>query len=47
LVIDDRHIKVSRNEFQLAEVNKEYLVSFVWNPQSSQIGLLETIEPVK
>jgi hypothetical protein len=47
LVIDDRHIKVSRNEYQLAEVNKEYLVSFVWNPQSSQIGLLETIEPVK
>jgi hypothetical protein len=47
LVIDDRHIKVSRNEYQLAEVNKEYLVSFVWNPQSSQNGLLETIEPVK
>jgi cation transport ATPase len=47
LVIDDRHIKVSRNEFQLAEVNKEYLVSFVWNSRSPQNGLLETIEPVK
>jgi hypothetical protein len=47
LVIGDKHIKVSRNEYQLAEVNKEYLVSFVWNPQSSQNGLLETIEPVK
>jgi hypothetical protein len=47
LVIDDRHIKVSRNGYQLAEVNKEYLVSFVWNSRSPQNSLLETIEPVK
>jgi cation transport ATPase len=47
LVIDDRHIKVSRNEYQLAEVNKEYLISFLWNSRSPQNGLLESIEPVK
>jgi hypothetical protein len=46
LVIDERQIKVSRNEYQLAEVENEYLVSFIWNSRS-QKGILETIEPVK
>lgn len=47
LVIDERHINVSRNEYQLAEVGKKYLVSFIWNSRSPQNGLLETIEPLK
>lgn len=46
LVIDERQIKVSRNEYQLAEVEKEYLISFIWNSRS-QKGILETIETVK
>ncbi|ANX14085.1 hypothetical protein ABE41_018900 [Fictibacillus arsenicus] len=46
LVIDERQIKVSRNEYQLAEVENEYLVSFIWNSRSKK-GILETIEPVK
>jgi hypothetical protein len=47
LVFEDKKIRVSMNEFQLAEVKKEYAVSFVWNSRSPDKGQLETIEPIK
>ena len=46
LVLNDKKIKVSRNEFYLVDVHKEYLVNFVWNSQSPNEGRLETIEPI-
>ncbi|MBU8878885.1 hypothetical protein BGM26_07790 [Bacillus sp. FJAT-29790] len=47
LVFDDKKISVSVNEFQLVEVNQQYLVSFVWNSRSPNKGRLKTIEPFK
>jgi heme/copper-type cytochrome/quinol oxidase subunit 2 len=47
LVFDDKKLKVSMNEYQLVEVNEEYLVSFIWNSRTPNKGRLETIEPIK
>lgn len=44
--LNEKKIRVSRNEFHLVNVNKEYLVNFVWNSQSPNRGRLETIEPI-
>lgn len=47
LVINDKKIKVSYNEFQLVEENKQYLISFILNKRTPDKGKLETIEPLK
>ncbi|MFJ7738834.1 hypothetical protein ACIQ2D_21235 [Lysinibacillus sp. NPDC097287] len=47
LVVDDKTVRVSYNEFQLIEKNHLYLISFVWNKRTPHKGQLETIEPVK
>ncbi|MFJ5624579.1 hypothetical protein ACIQD3_18025 [Peribacillus loiseleuriae] len=47
LVFDDKKIKVSINEYQLVEINENYVVSFIWNLRTPNKGRLETIEPFK
>lgn len=47
LVLDDKKVRVSYNEFQLVEENQQYLISFVWNKRTPNKGQLETIEPLK
>ncbi|MBT2636825.1 hypothetical protein [Bacillus sp. ISL-39] len=44
-VLNGKKIRVSRNEFHLVEVNREYFGSYVWNSQTDR-GKLETIEPI-
>ena len=46
LVLDDKKVRVSYNEFQLVEVNQQYLISFVWNTRNPNKGQLETIKPL-
>lgn len=45
LILNDKKVRVSRNEFYLVDLNKEYLGSFIWNSQTNR-GRLETIEPI-
>ena len=47
LVLDDKVVRVSHNEFQLVEENHQYLISFVWNKRTPNKGQLKTIEPLK
>jgi hypothetical protein len=47
LVFEDKKIRVSAIEYQLVELNQQYLVSFVWNSRSPNKGRLESIEPIK
>lgn len=47
LVLNDKKIRVSKNQFQLVEKNQQYLISYVWNKRTPNEGKLETIEPVK
>ena len=47
LVLNDKKIKVSSEQFHLVEKNQQYSISFVWNKRTPNIGELETIEPVK
>lgn len=47
LVLDDKKVRVSYNEFQLVEENHKYLISFVWNKRTPNKGQLEIIEPLK
>lgn len=47
LVIDDKKVRVSQNEFHLIEENQQYLISFVWNKRNPNKGQLEIIEPLK
>lgn len=44
IVIDNKKVEVTRNEFQLVEVNKDYLISFIWNKKAPNTGQLKTIE---
>ncbi|WP_456272513.1 hypothetical protein [Bacillus sp. AK031] len=44
LVLTDKKVRVSHNEYQLVKENQEYLISFVWNKRSPDSGRLETIE---
>ncbi len=46
LVIEDRKIRVSQNEYQLIEVKKQYLIHFHWNGNSPNKAYLNTIEPI-
>ncbi|WP_019412703.1 hypothetical protein [Paenisporosarcina sp. TG20] len=47
LVFNNQQIEVSMNEFKLVEVNKEYVVSYIWNSRSPNKGRLEAIELMK
>ena len=47
LVLQDKKIRVSRNEFNLVNVNESYLISFIWNSLSPDKGKLTMIEPFK
>lgn len=46
LIIDDKKIRVSHNEFQLTEDNQQYLIGFIWNKRTPDKGKLETISPL-
>jgi len=45
LILEDKKISVSRNEFNLINAKESYLISFVWNSLSPQKGKLTNIEP--
>lgn len=47
IVLHDKKIQVSNNEFQLIEKNQLYSISFVWNKRTPNIGKLKTIEPMR
>lgn len=47
LKIDDKKVKVSHNKFELVEENQQYLISYIWNKRTPDIGKVETIEPIK
>jgi heme/copper-type cytochrome/quinol oxidase subunit 2 len=47
LVLNDKKVRVSSNEYHLVEENQEYLISFVWNKRSPNSGRLETIETLE
>jgi membrane protein implicated in regulation of membrane protease activity len=47
LIIDGKKVKVSYNEFQLVNENQQYLISFISNKRTPDIGKLETIEPLE
>ncbi|MCR2822723.1 hypothetical protein [Lederbergia panacisoli] len=46
LIINDKKVRVSYNEFQLIEENQQYLITFIWNKRSPYKGKLEIIEPL-
>ncbi|MGP4072920.1 hypothetical protein ACTWQB_10240 [Piscibacillus sp. B03] len=46
IVIEDKKVKVSSNEYRLIEEEQTYLISFVWNKRTPEKGKLETIEQV-
>ena len=46
LVIEDKKVKISYNEFELIDENQEYLIGFVWNKQTPNKGKLLTIKPL-
>lgn len=43
---DNRKIRVSQNEYNLINENKKYMIMYVWNRNSPDIGNLEIIEPI-
>lgn len=45
LILEDKRISVSRNEFNLINAKESYLISFVWNSLSPEKGKLINIEP--
>ncbi|OIJ20738.1 hypothetical protein BKP45_08025 [Anaerobacillus alkalidiazotrophicus] len=47
LVLNDKKVRVSYNEFHLVEEKQQYLISFVWNKRSPNKGRLKTIDPIK
>lgn len=47
VVLDDKKVKVTFNEFQLIEENEQYLINFVWNKRTPDRGKLKTIEPIR
>lgn len=46
ILLADKKIRVSRNEFHLIKVQEDYLVVYQWNKNSPQKGKLEVIEPI-
>ncbi|SOC25070.1 hypothetical protein SAMN05880501_11814 [Ureibacillus xyleni] len=47
LIINDKMVRVSQNEFQLVEENQQYLINFLWNKRNPNEGKLETIRPLE
>lgn len=47
MVIGDKKVRVTYNEFQLIEENQQYLISYIWNKRSPNKGKLEIIEPIR
>lgn len=47
LMINNTRVKVSHNEFALVEVNQQYLISYISNKRTPDVGRLETIKPMK
>jgi len=45
LLLDDKKIRVTNNEFHLVEVDKRYVISFVWNSRTPGTGRLKEIKP--
>ncbi|MBC9784977.1 hypothetical protein H1S01_10700 [Heliobacterium chlorum] len=45
LVIEDKKILVSKNEYNLIKVNTNYLITYLWNSFSPDTGKLLSIEP--
>jgi len=46
LIINDKKVWVSSNEFHLVKENQQYLISFLWNKRTPDKGKLKTIEPL-
>nr|WP_106779130.1 hypothetical protein [Lysinibacillus timonensis] len=47
LIIDDKIVRVSHNEFELVEEDQQYLINYTWNKRTPDIGKLETIKPIE
>lgn len=47
LIIDEKKVKVSYNEFQLVKENQKHFITFVWNKRSPNKGVLKKIEPIE
>lgn len=47
LIINDKKVRVSQNVFELVEEDKQYLINYIWNKRTPDIGRLETINPTE
>lgn len=47
LVLNDKKVRVTRNEFNLVNTNQEYLIEFEWNSLSPHRGRLERIQLIE
>lgn len=47
LVLSDKKVRVTRNEFNLININQEYLIGFEWNTLSPHKGRLESIQLIE
>ncbi|MDF2606856.1 MAG: hypothetical protein K0S34_1051 [Bacillales bacterium] len=47
LVINNAKVRVPYNEFLLVDLNKEYLITFLWNKKNPYSGKLNYIEPIE
>ena len=47
LVLNDKKIRITRNEFSLINTNQEYLIGFEWNTLSPHKGRLENIQQLE
>ena len=46
IVTNNEKINVTRNEYNLIEVNQEYMISYRWNKKSSILAKVTYIEPI-
>ncbi|KQL50485.1 hypothetical protein AN964_22780 [Heyndrickxia shackletonii] len=46
LLVNDKKVWVSYNEFQLVQENHQYLISFLWNKRNPDKGKLKSIKPL-
>jgi hypothetical protein len=47
LVLSDKKVRVTRNEFNLVNINEEYLIGFEWNSLRPHKGHLESIQLIE
>jgi len=47
IVLGEKNIKCTRNEYNLIQEDDKYLITFEWNKLRSNIGQLETIKPIE